>query len=190
MQQFPQCQIVTFQIVNQTDRPYEKGGHRKAEIRFGFPEWPTAEITGTHIRELTWFQREISAGLRRSSQTSRVNPRSSAPRKCMKSSRSSCISRFIIRTAILPEPFSQRASSRRLLVRSTDSHRNFKSSRSLAWYDEATFTKSLLISKLQVCSDYRSFPSVRLARMPMLMRNEKSVERLNDLHLIILQQIN
>lgn len=41
----------------------------------------------THIRELTRFQRKISAGQRRSSWTNR-NPGSPAPQKCMKSSRS------------------------------------------------------------------------------------------------------
>lgn len=145
LQQFQQFQIATFR----TDQTCEKGGHRKAEIRFGFPEWPTAEITGTPYSRVNAISaREISTGLRRSSQTSRVNPGSFIPRKCMKSSRSSCISRFIIRTAILLRPFSQRANSLRPLVRSVDFYRNFRSSRFLAQYNETTFTKSLLISKL------------------------------------------
>lgn len=172
--------------MNRTDWTYEKGGHRKAEIRFGFPEWLTAEITGSHIQELTRFQREIFAELRRSSQTSRVNPGSSAPRKCMKSSRSSCISRFIIRTAIL-SGIILATSELSLIVCSIDRFlskfykflKNFR-----RWNDIYEITINFRNADAAIISDCLA----RIHRREM--RNKKSVERPNDLHLIILQRIN
>lgn len=141
-----------------TDWTYEKGGHRKAEIRFGFPEWLTAEITGSHIQELTRFQHEIFAGLRRSSQTSRVNPGSSAPRKCMKSSRSSCISRFIIRTAILPGTILARGNSlrsgRQISIEILQISKEFPP---MKWHLRNLLISKLLISKLRA---RQSFPFV------------------------------
>lgn len=164
--------------MNRTDRIYEKGGHRKAEIRFSFPEWPTAEITGTHIRELTRFQREIrwAAPFITVELTPGVSHRENvwSPRdlpvfRNLSFTLPSCHSRN--ERTLFDRPFGQQ-----------NFYQNFK--KFFAWYDKATLTKSLLISKLRACQS----PPPCLTRMPMLT-DEKSVERPNDLHLIIFNEL-
>lgn len=156
--------ILNRHFSNRTDRTYKKDGHRKAEIRFGFPEWPTAEITGTHIRELTRFQCEISAELRRSSQTSRVNPGSSIPKMY------EVLEVFLYftiyhshrhLTGIVLKTSELSSTGRQIPIR------NLRSSKFLARYDEATFTKSLLISNLWGMPTIIFFFHLRLVRIPM-----------------------